>query len=398
MAVVIVGAGHGGVETAGALRRLGYDGTITVVDGDDAVPYERPPLSKRFLGGEEHLSLRGPSFFSDENIDLRLGTAVAAIDRQRRVVRLSDDAELAYEHLVLATGSRPRRLPVSGGEHAVSLHSLADATALRARLASARSLAIIGAGFIGMELAAHARTHELAVTVLELSDRPMDRVLSPTVSGYFEQLHREHGVDLRTSTGASEILDTGSGATVRTDVGDEVAADVVVAAVGAVPQISLATEAGLEVAAGVLVDEQLRTSDQQIYAIGDCAQYVHPLTGGQVRLEAVANATDQGTHVAGSICGASAPYSAVPWFYTDQYDARLRIAGIWRPGEQVVRGSLGSGTVFTFDGDTLVCAESINAPREHMACRKLVGTSEVLSATMATDPNVDLRELAKAAS
>lgn len=396
MAVVIVGAGHAGVEAAGALRQRGYDGTITLIDGDDAVPYERPPLSKRFLGGEQQLTLRGPSFFADEQIDLRLGTRVTAIDRQRSVVRLHDGTDIGYHHLVLATGSRPRPLPVPGAEHAASLHTLGEAARLRDRLASAGSVVIIGGGFIGMELATHARTHDLPVAVIELADRPMDRVLSPTMSGYFAGLHRAHGVDLRTGAAATEIVPAASGYAVATRDGERVTGDIVVAAVGVAPQIALGADAGLEVAGGVLVDDQLRTSDPRIYAIGDCAEYVHPLVRSRVRLEAVANAAEQGQHVAASICGADSPYSAVPWFYTDQYDARLRIAGVWRPGEQVVRGSIGSGTVFTFDGDTLVCAESVNAPREHMACRKLLGKPGALTPKMAADPDVDLRERARA--
>lgn len=378
---VIVGAGHAGVQVADSLRAKDYRGDITLVCDEHVLPYQRPPLSKDFLAGDknpEALPLRARSFFAANDITLRAGVAVGAIDRTRRTAVLDDGVELPYSALVLATGAAGRVLEAPGvdlaGVH--ELRTLADAERLRESLTDARSVVVVGAGFIGLEFAATARARGVGVTALEAAARPMGRALSPVMSDYVAQAHRSMGTDLRLGEGLAAVAGR-AGAVVAavSTSGREYPADLVLVGVGVHPRDELARAAGLAVDNGIVVDVHLRTTDPAVYAIGDCVSFPAGPAGHRMRLESVQNATDQGRHVADMIMGGDDPYVGLPWFWSNQGPLRLQIAGLRRPGDStVVCGDVRSGrfSVLSFRDEQLVAVESLNRPADHMAARRLL--------------------------
>lgn len=377
--VVIVGAGQGGFQAAASLRQEGYEAPITLVGDEPGLPYQRPPLSKAYLkdGDAERLALRPAAFYETEEITVLPGVRATRIEREGHLVELADGRRLPYDKLILATGSRNRSLPVAGGglEGVVELRTLADAQALRARLPGVTRAIVVGGGFIGLEFAAVARGLGVEVTVIEAAERVMSRVVSPPVSEHFHALHRALGVDLRLRVMAAEILGDGRRATgVRLSDGTEIAGDLVVVAVGIVPSVELAQEAGLACADGILVDAELRTSDPDIFAIGDCVAFVPHGRGDRLRLESVQNAVDGARAVAATICGRPTPLTAVPWFWSDQGTAKLQIAGLTHHADrhEVVERGDGKLCVFCFRGGRLVGVETVNSPADHMAARKLL--------------------------
>ncbi len=400
--VVVVGTGQGGFQLAASLRDEGYDGPIRLIGDEPGLPYQRPPLSKAFLKGDGDptpLRLRPEAFFAQRRIELIEGR-VAAIDRAGRHVRLEDGATVAYGHLVLATGARNRPLPVPGADldGVFSIRTLADAEALRRRLAAARQVVVIGGGFLGLEFAAVAASLGAEVHVVEAAPRPMGRAVSPAISAFFAEHHQGAGIGLLLGTGVERILGEGGGATeVETADGRRLGADLVVVAIGVLPNVELAAAAGLETRNGILVDAQLATADPAISALGDCAAYPSRFAGGLVRLESVQNAVDQGRCLAARLAGRPADYGAVPWFWSDQGALKLQIVGITAGADRtILRGDpAASGfSVLCFQDRRLIGIESVNRPAEHMAGRKLLAGSPALTPEEAADPGLDLRAYA----
>ncbi|GAA2382348.1 FAD-dependent oxidoreductase [Streptomyces glaucosporus] len=402
--VVIVGAGQAGADTAAALRSRGFSGRIALVGEEEALPYRRPPLSKGYLGGTAEagdLELLPLSSYGDQGIDLVLGDRAVRIDPEERSVVLDSGSRLSYDRLVLATGARPRRLPVPGAGLAgvMTLRGLADAAALREALREGGHLLVVGGGFVGLELAATARKLGLDATVVEVGPRLMARALSPGMSDHLRAEHVRQGVRilLRREVAALHGDASGHVRVAELDGGERVPADLVVFGVGVRPNVELAAAAGLEVGGGILVDRWLRTSDPAIHAIGDCARFPSARYGRQLRLESVQNASDQARCAAAAICGDPEPYEAVPWFWTEQYALRLQIAGITGGHDLAVTvGDPGGGrfSVLCFREGRLLGAESVNRPADHMIVRRLLSAEGVpsLSPEEAARPGFDLKE------
>ncbi|WP_232252977.1 NAD(P)/FAD-dependent oxidoreductase [Rhodococcus erythropolis] len=403
--VVIVGAGQAGFETATSLRSKGFDGDVTIIGDEPGVPYQRPPLSKAYLKGEpdpESVALRPLDYFASHRIDLRCSYPVVDIDRTGRSVELVNDTKVDYDHLVLATGTRNRVLPVPGADlpGVLYLRTLSEAQELAATITSCSSVVVVGGGFIGLEVAAAARGHGAEVTVVEALERPMARAVSETISRFFTDEHQRHGVHWRLGTGVTEIVDKGGRAAgVRTSDGDVVDADLIVVGIGVVPNTELADRAGLAVDNGIVVDLHLLTEDPAISAIGDCASYPNTAGTGRLRLESIQNAVDHARCVANRLVGNDLPYQSVPWFWTEQYSSKLQMAGLVTGHDHtVVRGSIDESafSVFCFAGERLLGVESVNRTRDHMAARKLLAAGKTLTRDQVADVELDLKALAKA--
>lgn len=404
MAVVIIGAGHAGLQVADSLRSEGYTAGITVVSDEPGLPYQRPPLSKEYLlPGKKPLPLplRAASFFTEKNIALQETSAVS-IDRQTRTVTLAGNGVLTYDWLVLATGARTRGLQCPGaqlpGVH--SLKTLSDAEALHAALPLARHVVVIGVGFIGLEFAASARAHGCSVTVLEHGPRPMGRALTRPTADWFAAAHRELGVDLRLSEGttAFEPGPDGRVASVISTTGATYAADLAVVGIGVTPNDRLAAECGLETDNGVLVDESLRTSDPAILAVGDCASFPNIHTGTRTRLESIQNATDQARSAVQTIVGREDPYIDLPWFWSVQGPHRLQIAGLSDPADDTVTTGDPGGAKFStlcFRNERLVAVESVNSPADHGTARRLLASGQGPTKEAAAREGFSLRQFAK---
>ncbi|WJR75824.1 FAD-dependent oxidoreductase [Bradyrhizobium sp. NP1] len=397
--VVILGAGHAGVGAAAALRDEGFDGPVRLVNGEQNLPYQRPPLSKAFMKGEVDaggLVLRGEGFYAQRGIELLHGKAVR-IDRHQKALRFQTGATLSYGHLILATGSRQRRLPfATDGAKINYLGSLPDAETLRDRLTKAKKVVIIGAGFIGLEFAAVALQMECEPHVVEQSDRLLARSVSPLISSFFEAEHRRMGVNIRLSRTVVGIRSCGSEFELRLSDGLAMQADLVVAGIGTTAEDSLAIEAGLPCDNGIIVDSDLLTADDSISAVGDCTRHPNKFVpGGLARLECVQNALDQAKAVARRLTGKKAAYDAVPWFWSDQSDLKLQIAGIWSNCDRfAVRGDLSDRafSVLGYDRDgRLKVVESVNKPAEHMAARKLIAAEASIPIDQATDKSIPLK-------
>ncbi|MGW6540027.1 NAD(P)/FAD-dependent oxidoreductase [Streptomyces sp. NPDC055051] len=401
--VVVVGAGQAGCDAAAALRSRGFTGRIVLLGDEPEPPYRKPLLSKEYLLAEpaaEDLELRPESFHTAQGIELMTGERAVRIDRDARRLLLASGRELSYDHLVLATGARPRRLSVPGADLAgvLALRTLADARALRAALAGTGDLLVVGGGFIGLEVAAAARTLGVRVAVVETRDRLMGRSVSEPMARHLAGLHTERGVRVLLSEELAALHgENGRVRVAELASGERIAADLVVAGVGVLPNTALAADAGLEVGDGVLVDARLRTSDPLVHAIGDCARFPSPHARRHLRLESVQNAADQARCVAGAILDpAGAPtYDAVPWFWTQQYGARLQIAGVTDGHDRTVTAGDPAGgrfSVFCFRAGRLLGAESVNRPADHMITRRLLATGDrSLTPDVVAAPGFDLK-------
>lgn len=399
--VVVIGAGQAGAALVAKLRAAGHTDAITLIGEEPAPPYQRPPLSKAYLMGEmdeERLWLRGPEFYAEHHITLKLGQKVTGIDPAAKTVTVGDET-ISYDDLALTTGSYPRRLPAAiGGELAgvYTVRTLADVDAMKAEFAAGRRLVIVGGGYIGLEAAAVAAKLGLDVTVLEMAPRILQRVAAPETSDYFRALHTAHGVKILESTGLDQLLGETRVTGVRLSNGTELAADFVIAGVGILPGTALAEAAGLAIENGIKTDALGRSSDPHIWSAGDCASFPH--NGGRLRLESVGNAIDQAEIVAENILGAGKAYDAKPWFWSDQYDCKLQIAGLNTGYDNIVtRGPDGESVSFWyFKGDTLLAVDAMNDPRAYMVGKRLIEQGKSPSKAALENPATVMKDLLKA--
>ena len=400
MRVVVIGAGQAGAALVAKLRSLGHAGQVTLIGAEPAPPYQRPPLSKAYLMGEmaeERLWLRAPDFYAENAITLRLGTPVAAIDRGAKTVTLGDEV-LGYDALALTTGSDARTLPAAIGgalPGVYTVRTLADVDAMKAEFQPHRRVVIIGGGYIGLEAAAVAAKLGLDVTVLEMAPRILQRVAAPETSDHFRALHSAHGVKILESTGLDHLLGTTRVTGAQLTDGREIPADFVIAGVGITPATALAGAAGLTLDNGIATDAYGRTSDPAIWAAGDCASF--PWQGGRLRLESVGNAIDMAEAVAANILGADHPYAAQPWFWSDQFDCKLQIAGL-NTGYDTITTRRGEGDAVSFwyyRGDTLLAVDAMNDPRAYMVGKRLIEGGKSPIKAEIEDPATDLKALLK---
>ena len=402
--IAIVGAGQTAAQAIDSLRREGFDGRLVLIGEEPPLPYQRPPLSKKYLSGElpaERLAIRPPRFYEESRVELKLGVAAAGLDLARRELSLADGEKIRYDRLLLATGTTPRRLAVPGhelgGVH--YLRTVADVDRIRAELASARNVVVIGAGYIGLEVAASCRGLGLEVVVLEMADRVMNRVVAPAVSRFYAAEHASHGVAIHTGALVCHLSTandaSGRVAAVETVGGEVFPADVVIVGVGVVPVIGLALAAGLACDNGIAVDEHCRSSDRHVFAAGDCASHPSPRYGRRVRLESVDNAFEQSKSAALNLVGKPTPHNKVPWFWSDQFDLKLLIVGLSQDYDQVVlRGDPATrsfGCAY-LRGTELIAMDCINSPRDYMAAKKLIAERASCDPAKLADPAVALKD------
>jgi 3-phenylpropionate/trans-cinnamate dioxygenase ferredoxin reductase subunit len=400
--IVIAGGGHAAGQVIASLRQNEYDGHIVLVGDEAHLPYQRPPLSKKFLAGDmaaERLLLKPAGFYDDPMIELRLSTRVASIERDAHYVTTDSNAQLHYDELVIATGSRVRPLSIDGtdlrGVH--YLRTIDDVAAIREDFEAGSKLVVIGAGYIGLEIAAVARQAGLDVTVVEMADRVMSRVVSPEISDFYQIEHTNQGVRFRLSTSVAELSGKKRVKRVVTGDGEEIATDLVVIGIGILPNTELATAAGLDVADGIVVDDRCVTSDPDIYAVGDCTSHPSAIYGRNVRLESVHNAVEQAKTAADNLCGVETHYGEVPWFWSDQYDLKLQIAGLSDGYDDVViRGNPADrafACLYLREG-RLIAVDAINAPRDFVQSKALISARAMLDAKRLADTSVPLKDLA----
>jgi 3-phenylpropionate/trans-cinnamate dioxygenase ferredoxin reductase component len=398
--VAIVGAGQAGFQTAASLRQEGFGGRIVLIGDEPVLPYQRPPLSKSYLAGDsglDELWLRPEAFYTAHEIEMLTGDSVTAIDRSERRLQLGSGGEIVWDHLVLATGARFRPLAVPGAEldGVLPLRTLADADILHDRLAQAREIVVIGAGFIGLEFASVAIARGAAVHIIEITQQAMGRVVSAAISRFFADAHRRWGCEISFGTGVTRIHGAnGRAAGVETTDGRHIPADLVLICIGVIPNAELAHDVGLAVDNGIVVDEYLATADPLIFATGDCANFPTPFAASRVRLESVQNAVDQGRCGAAAIAGKPAVYDKVPWFWSDQGDLKLQIAGITQGHDaSVLRGDPADGhfSVFCYRGGRLIGVESVNQAADHVLARRLLAGDPALAPEQAGDQSYDLR-------
>ncbi len=405
--ILVVGAGQAGFQAAASLRESGFAGPLTLVGEEAQPPYQRPPLSKAYLAGKTDargLLLRQETFCAEHAITRRRARATG-IDRTERRVRLEDGQSLAYDHLILATGTRNRALPVPGADLAGvhGLRTLDEADALKSALEHARQIVVVGAGFIGLDFAAVCAARGLSVTVIEAADRVMARAVSPETSAAFRDFHEASGVTILFGAGVSAVEGAdGRVAAVTLADGKSLPADLVLVGIGVVPNQELAEAAGLPVHDGIVVDAFLATADPAISAIGDGARFPTRFAAGlphgdRVRIESVQNAVDQGRCLAARLTGRPSAYDAVPWFWSDQGPRKLQIAGLGSPGDASVLRRAGAGfSVFRFRDGRLSAVESVDRPADHMAARRIIAAGRSLTPDQAADPAFDLKALATA--
>ncbi len=398
--VVIVGAGQAGLQTAISLRQGGFEGRIILVGAEEHLPYQRPPLSKQVLKGEfdaERCTLRGADFLEKQEIDFRPGVRVTGLDRRGGYVQLEAEQVIDYDHLVIATGSRLNRIELSGSRLAGVhyLRTIDDALALREELKPGSRLAVAGGGYIGLEVAASARALGCEVAVVEAQPHIMQRSALPPIGDRLLERHREEGVDIHLGRLLTEIHGVGRVRAISLDDGTLIDCDLVLKGLGVQPELRWLEGSGIEVGRGVRVDAQCRTNDPRVFAAGDCAETAHPLYADPVVLESVQNAVSQGKLCAASILGNDARYEDVPWFWSEQYDARLQMAGLPQADDTLVlrHDDPNSLTVLSMGADRLNAIQCINAPRDYMAGRKLIAAGTAVDMERLGDPSHPLQDL-----
>jgi 3-phenylpropionate/trans-cinnamate dioxygenase ferredoxin reductase subunit len=374
-----------------------------VLVGDEQfLPYQRPPLSKKFLSGDlpaERLYLRPASFYEDADIDLRLETSITSIDRANQLLNTDNGEDIPYDKLILALGSRVRRLPVEGAdlEGVHYLRSIGDVHGIRDELQHKKNAVIVGAGYIGLEVAAVLRQHGLNVTVVEMADRVMSRVVSPEISDFYQIEHANHGVILRLNTGTTAFRGAARIESVETNTGELIPAGFVVVGVGIVPNTELAIDAGLTVENGIVVDDRCQTSDPNIFAVGDCTMHPNAIYDQRIRLESVHNALEQAKTAVNNICGKDTRYNQVPWFWSDQYDLKLQIAGLSTGYDDLlIRGNPADrafACLYLKDG-RLIATDAVNSPREFVQSKALIAGRTIVDRDKLADSTVQIKELA----
>ena len=399
--LLVVGGSYAAVNIVIGAREAGYDGRIRLLSAEPHLPYQRPPLSKAYLLGrddEAALVIRAEAFYRQQEVDLLLGRSAVQIDRSRGCVRLDDGLVLPYDRLALATGARVRRLPVAGADldGVLYLRSLEDARLLRDKLAAAERLVVVGGGFVGLEAAASAIQLGKQVTVLESQDRLLARALAAPLAEFLAGAHQRRGVALEFGAQVAALEgDLGRVRAVCTEDGRRFAADLVVVGIGSIPNTELAQTAGIACRDGILVDRFTQTDDPRVFAAGDCAR--HPSRAGDwLRLESVQNAAEQGRITGATMAGRQIPYEAVPWFWSDQYDLKLQMAGLAAGADRTVcRGEPAEDrfSLFHYRNDRLIAVESVNRPAEHMLARKLLAADRHPPPALAAAPGADLRTL-----
>lgn len=397
--VVVIGAGQAGASCVAKLRNGGFVGQVTLIGAEPVPPYQRPPLSKAYLMGDmplERLFLRPESFYAEHDIDLRLGCEVSAIDTGKQTVTADGDV-LSYSDLVLATGSTPRRLPAAIGgalDGVCVVRDLADVDDMAPRFTKGARVLIVGGGYIGLEAASVAAKLGLDVVLVEMADRILQRVAAPETSDYFRALHVGHGVDIREGVGLDRLTGEGHVSGAVLSDGSTLDVDFVIVGVGIAPGVALADAAGIDIDNGIATDAQGRTSAPRVWAAGDCASF--PYQNGRIRLESVPNAIDQAECVAENIMGAGRAYVARPWFWSDQYDVKLQIAGLNSGYDRVVTRDGGSARSFWyFKGNTLLAVDAANDPRAYMIGKRLIEAGKSPAAAVISDATSDLKALLK---
>lgn len=390
MSVIIIGAGQAGLQTIISLRQSGYTQAITLIGDEAYLPYQRPPLSKAYLSGKmerDRLFLKPDAFFTENDVTLKLDTRVTNLDASAKTVSLENGERLAYGDLVIATGSRPRRLDLPGRalDNIFDLRGMADIDAMQPHFIAGKKLVVIGGGYIGLEAAAVAADMGLHVHVLEAAPRLLARVAEPEISDFYNRIHQARDVTIITQSNIEGFVGDGKVSGVQMADGTIIDADIVITGIGILPNIELAEAAGLALDNGIVVNEVGQSSDAHIYAAGDCTQHPNDVLGRSLRLESVPNAIEQGKAVASAICGAPKPYHQVPWFWSDQYDVKLQIAGVpTQIDHKVLRGDDSSNSFawFYFTGDKLTGVTAVNRPAEFMAGRMLIEKSAKGEATI----------------
>ena len=401
--IVILGAGQAAVQAVDTLRRKGFAGKLAVVGDEPWLPYQRPPLSKKYLAGaleRDRLMIRPAQFYADHSVETHLGRRAEEISRREQRLRLNDGSTLAYDALLLATGSRPRKLVAPGAELAGVhyLRTIGDVERIRGDFGPGRRLVIIGGGYIGLEVAATARELGMDVTVLEMAERVMNRVTCSEVSSFYEREHARHGVRIICHSRVRAIAGDPQSRRIRavlTEDGAEHPADVVIVGVGVLPVDELAVAAGIECSNGITVDERCRTSDPLIYAAGDCTHHPNLHYGCRLRLESVDNAFEQATTAALNLLGTPTVHDKVPWFWSDQYDLKMIIVGICHGHDTVVtRGNPSSrsfSACYLREGE-LIAIDSVNSPKDQMAARKLIAARGRPNVDKLADASVPLKD------
>ena len=396
---VILGSGLCGGAAAQTLREEGFEGRVILVGEEPHPPYERPPLSKEYLRGEQRrdeLFVHPQAWYEEQEIDARLGVRADAIDVGQRTVTLSDGGSLSYDSLLIATGGRPRRLSGEPSERVLYLRTIEDCDRIRERLSPGARLVVVGAGFIGAEVAASARTKGAEVTMLEALDVPLAKVLGDDLGKVYAAIHRDHGVDLRTGEDVDSVEERGGSVSVRTTKGDVIEGDAVVVGMGIQPNRELAEAAGLELTNGIAVDEYCRTSHEAVFAAGDVADHFHPVFGRRIRVEHFDNAIKHGTNAARNMLGKLEPFDDPHWFWSDQYEYNLQYGGFASEWDQIeVRGSLDERdfVAFFLNGGVLLAALSVNRGREVRRAMKLIKVRARPDPQKLRDDDVDLRTL-----
>ena len=398
---VVIGGGHAAGQAVASLRQEGFEGEIVVIGDEPFLPYQRPPLSKQYLSGEQGLDrvyLRPEKFYEERNITLKLGVRVESLDCDAHAVVTSAGETISYDKALLCTGSRPRMLNAPGidleGIH--YLRGIADVDGIRAEMADAKTMIIVGGGYIGLEVAAVTRTAGLEVSVLEMESRILNRVTTPTLSEFYPQLHEGRGVKILTDTAVSGFEGDGRVSAAVTATGEKLPADIVIIGIGILPNVELAEAAGLDCDNGIVVDERCATSNPDVYAAGDCTNHPNPLLNRRLRLESVPNAMEQARVAAANLLGGDKSYAAIPWFWSDQYELKLQMVGFSTDADQeVLRGDPSSNQFarFYLENGVLVAADAVNSPKEFMACRQLVARQEKVDVEKLADSEVPIKEL-----
>ena len=398
--VVLVGGGHAAAAFVNSVRRAGYEGPLTLISEEPVLPYHRPPLSKKYLSDAlpvEQILIRAAAWYEEQKVTLRLGTRVARIDRVARRVELDGGGHVDYGQLVLLTGARPRRLPADIGgdlQGVLVMRSLADADAMAPQLVAGKRLLVIGGGYIGLEAAAVAASKGLQVTLLEVAPRILQRVAAPATSDYFRTLHRSHGVDIREGVTLRRLLADGDRVcAAELQDGQTIETDVVLVGIGVQPNVELAEQAGLAIDNGIVVDEFCRSADPAILAAGDCCSF--PYRGRRIRLESVQNANDQAAVAAHTVAGKATPYAALPWFWSDQYDTKLQIAGLNQGyDDAIVRAGKTerSLSVWYYQGDTLLAVDAINDAAAYVTAKKLLERGANVAKAAVRDPAAQFKD------